>query len=128
MSVLVDTFGWIEWLVDGRLANKYEPYLSDSDNLIVPTCIQFELYKWAKQERSETAALETIALTEQAEVVPITTSISLVAADFALEHKLSFPDALIYAAAQKMDAELISSEECFEHLPGVIFHSKQLFR
>lgn len=128
MKVLVDTFGWIEWLVNGRLARKYEPYFADPENLIVPTSIQFELYKWAKRERDETAALETIALTELAEVVPITTSMSLAAADLAIEHKLSFSDALVYAIAQKKEAELVSSEECFEFLPGVTFHPKQLFR
>lgn len=128
MKVLVDTSGWIEWLVDGRLAEKYEPYFAAPENLIVPTSIQYELYKWAKRERDETAALETIALTELAEVVPITTSISIAAADLATEHQLSFPDALVYAIAQKMEAELITSEGCFEYLPGVTFHSPQLFR
>ena len=42
---VVDTCGWIEWLVDGRLAENFAPCLSDTGNLIVPTLVQFELYK-----------------------------------------------------------------------------------
>ncbi len=43
---LVDTCGWIEWLTDDALSDKYEPYFDQIDRFIVPTSIQFELYKW----------------------------------------------------------------------------------
>ena len=45
MPCLVDTCGWIEWLTDGALADEYAPYLDDPKGLIVPTVLQFELYK-----------------------------------------------------------------------------------
>jgi len=44
MEVLVDTCGWIEWLTDGILSDRFEPFLADLQSLIVPTCLQFELY------------------------------------------------------------------------------------
>ena len=77
MACLVDTCGWIEWLTEGVLAAEFEPWLSDIEVVCVPTSVQFELYKWVKRERSETQALEVIALTEQGVVVPLNTSISL---------------------------------------------------
>jgi hypothetical protein len=43
---LVDTCGWIEWLTNGKLASVFEPYLKRFSNLIVPTLVQLELYKW----------------------------------------------------------------------------------
>lgn len=46
--VLVDTCGWIEWLIDGDLANDFEAALLDTDRLLVPTSVQFELYKGAQ--------------------------------------------------------------------------------
>ena len=44
--LVVDTCGWIEWLTDGVLAENFAPFLADSTNLIIPTLVQFERYKW----------------------------------------------------------------------------------
>ncbi len=65
MTALVDTCGWIEWLTDGVLANRFMPYFQTPETLVVPTSLQFELYKWAKREEGEVRALETVALTEE---------------------------------------------------------------
>ncbi len=122
--ILVDTCGWIEWLTDGILANKYEPYMQDIESIIVPTSVQFELYKWASRIKNKQEALKVIALTEQGKVIPLTTSISLLAGDLALEYKLSFADAIIYATAQNEQAELITSDDHFLNLPKVIYFKK----
>ncbi len=78
--ILVDTCGWIEWLTDGNLADQYEPCFEDVTQSIVPTSVQFELYKWVARKEGEQRALEAVALTEQALVVPLSTSIALLAA------------------------------------------------
>ncbi len=31
--VIVDSCGWLEWFTDGRLADAYQKYLADQDNL-----------------------------------------------------------------------------------------------
>ena len=124
MTVLVDTCGWIEWLVDGELAERFAPHLLDVEAVVVPTAIQFELYKWVKRERDEVAALEVIGLTEQCRVVPLDTSTALLAADLALEHQLSFADALIYATAQTHEATLVTADDHFEGLAQVEFYQK----
>lgn len=123
--VLVDTCGWIEWLTSGSLAKRYEPLLNRTEALLVPTLIQFELYKWVCRERDEPAALEIIGVTEQANVVPLDTSIALQAADLANMHKLAMADAIIYATAQQQGAALITSDSHFHKLPGVTFISKK---
>ncbi|WP_020397208.1 type II toxin-antitoxin system VapC family toxin [Thiolinea disciformis] len=121
MAQLVDTCGWIEWLTDGVLVQTFEPWLSQLDQVYMPTVIQFELYKWTKRERDEATALEVIALTEQCQVVALDTAISLLAADLALQHGLSFADAIIYATAQQKNAQLITSDDHFEGLPQVVY-------
>ncbi|WP_214558946.1 hypothetical protein, partial [Planktothrix agardhii] len=60
MKFLVDTCGWLEWLTDGVLADEFAPYLNDSDNLIIPTSIQYELHKWICRERDVVLAMEII--------------------------------------------------------------------
>lgn len=125
MAVLVDTCGWIEWLTDGVLANRFLPYMKTPETLVVPTSLQFELYKWAKRERGEVPALEAVALTEQSMVIPLNTSLALYAADLALEHQLSFADAIIYSTARRLTVPLITSDDHFEGLPEVTYFSKK---
>lgn len=122
---LVDTCGWIEWLTDGGLASRFEPYLSDQASLIVPTLIQFELYKWVCRERDEATALNVIGVTETAaSVMPLDTPLALQAGGLALEHKLAMADAIILATAQRASAQLVTSDKHFSALPGVIYFEK----
>lgn len=122
---LIDTCGWIEWLTNGTISHQYETYFKQVDSMIVPTSIQYELYKWVTRNSGTQQALETIALTEQAKVIPLTTAIALSAADFSAEYKLSFADAIIYATAQFCQAELITSDNHFEELPEVVYFQKR---
>ena len=122
--ILVDTCGWIEWLTEGTLADSFASYMKDPAELLVPTTVQYELYKWVKRESDESTALNTIALADDSLIVPLTTDIALVAADLSLSHKLAFADAVIYASARKYDVELVTSDDHFEDLPGVTYFPK----
>ncbi len=121
---LVDTCGWIEWLTDGALAEKFGPPLADGANLIVPTLVQFELYKWCLREKGEAIALDVIGLTEACLVKPLDTRIALTAADLSMHHKLAMADAVVYASALAAGARLITSDSHFSGLPGVEFWQK----
>lgn len=123
--ILVDTCGWIEWLTAGVLADCYGAYMQEPSELLVPTVVQYELYKWVKREFDENAALEAIALADGSRVVPLNTEIALLAADLTLSHRLAFADAVIYASARKFKVELVTSDDHFEGLPGVTFLGKQ---
>ena len=99
--------------------------MKDPADLLVPTTVQYELYKWVKRESDETTALDTIALADDGFTVPLNTEIALVAADLTLSHKLAFADAVIYASAKKYHAKLITSDDHFEALPGVTYFPKK---
>jgi predicted nucleic acid-binding protein len=124
--VLVDTCGWIEWLTAGSLSKRYEPLLNQTQDLLVPTLVQFELYKWVCRERDEPTALEIIGVTEQARVIPLDTSLALQAADLAAVHKLAMADAIIYATARQNGAELVTSDYHFQKLSGVSYLGKKI--
>jgi predicted nucleic acid-binding protein len=121
--VLVDTCGWIEWMMDSALAEAYAPHLAD-ESLVVPTMVQHELYKWLGRETDTATALAAIAATQQAKVVPLDTSLALLAADLGREHKLAMADAIIYATARQYHATLVTSDAHFESLPQVLFYPK----
>lgn len=122
---VIDTCGWIEWLIDGTLAESYAPYLADRDNLVVPTLVQFELYKWCLREKDEAAALDVIGLTEGCQVRQLDTRIALSAADLSATHKLAMADAIVYATTLAVRGKLLTSDAHFKGLPGVIFWKKK---
>lgn len=121
---VVDTCGWIEWLTDGVLAENFAPFLTDSAHLVVPTLVQFELYKWCLREKDEPAALDVIGLTEACLVRPLDTRIALSAADFSVRHKLAMADAIVYASALAAGAQLLTSDAHFAELPNVRYWQK----
>ena len=121
---LVDTCGWIEWMIDTPLAKGYSRYLNSPEALIVPTLVQHELYKWVCREIDLTSALSAIAATRTATVVPLDTSLALLAADMAREFKLAMADAIIYATARQHRATLVTSDAHFADLPHVRYLPK----
>jgi len=64
-------------------------------------------------------------LTEQGRVVPLSTALALYGADLAIEHKLTFADAIIYATARQANAQLITSDGHFADLPEIIYFPKK---
>lgn len=125
MKILVDTCGWIEWLTNGNLIKSFEPYLVKSSELIIPTLIQYELYKWVCREKNPELALEIIGITESGIVIPLDTNLALFAADLAKDYNLAMADAIIYATARKNNTLLVTSDKHFETLPHVKFFEKK---
>jgi predicted nucleic acid-binding protein len=122
--ILVDTSGWIEWLADGTLAERFLPYLEKPETLIVPTVVQFELYKWLERNNGEEAAMRAVARTTRSRVTDLDTTTALLAAEISREHRLSFADAVIYASARRYKVELITSDNHFDGLPNVTYFEK----
>ena len=121
---VVDTCGWIEWLINGKLAENFAPYLSDTDHLVVPTLVQFELYKWTVRERDEATALSVIGMTEACRVQVLDTRIALLAAELAAQHGLAMADAIIYATSRASGGMLYTSDAHFSGLPNVCYWAK----
>ena len=119
MKYLVDTCGWIEWLTGGKLVVQFDNFFKNLDLLIVPTIVQFELYKWICREKDERTALEIIAITEQATVVSLNSPLAIFAAKLAGLHKLAMADAVIYASSQYHQSTLITCDSHFKGLAGV---------
>jgi toxin FitB len=124
MKFLVDTCGWIEWITNGKLAHLFEPYLIKPIHLIIPTLIQYELYKWICREKNIQMALEVIGITESGIVVPLETNLALFSVDIAKEFGLAMADAIIYASCKQHECLLVTSDKHFKSLPHVKFFEK----
>lgn len=121
---VVDTSAWIEWLAGSTTGKALTKRFPEKDRCIVPTIVQLELSKWMVREVGEEQADEVIAYTQKCNVVPLDTTIALMAADLHREHKLATADAIVYATARHEGAELLTCDAHFEGLPGVVVISK----
>ena len=118
---LVDSVGWIEFFTDGPLAAEYAKYLQKPSDVIVPTVVIYEVYKKIKNAKSEEAALVAVATMQNARIVHLTEELSISAADVSLSHKLAMADAIVYAAALRENAKLVTSDKDLKDLPHVTY-------
>ena len=123
-SSAVDTSAWIEWLEGSDPGKKLAKVFPEKDECIVPTIVQLELSKWLTREVGEEKADQVIAYTQKCIVVPLDTSIALIAADMHRLHKLATADAIVYATALKRGVPLLTCDSHFDGLPGVQLFSK----
>ena len=121
MKVLLDSSGWIEFFTGGPLAEKYTPYLTSRYQLITPTIVLYEVYKKIKRERGEETALLFAGRLNATQVVQLTESIALLAADMSLKHGLAMADAIVYATARDQEAEVVTGDADLKDLPGVVY-------
>ena len=122
--VLVDSCGWLEWFTDGTLAAKYQEYLENKKELLVPTLVLYEVYKILKREAGEEKALLAFGHMKTAGVISLDESIALLAADVSLVSKLAMADAIVYATALQNKCKLITSDGDLQGLPQVFFIPK----
>lgn len=120
----VDTSAFIEWLADSPAGGRVAPLLPRQDRWIVPTMVQLELWKWMLREADSSRADEVAAFLQNCRVVPLDTSIAILAADLCVTAKLATADAVIYATAQHHGASLLTCDAHFSKLPDVVYVPK----
>jgi len=121
VKVLLDSSGWIEFFTGGPLADRYADYLTPRYQLITPTVVLYEVYKKIKRERGEEMALLFAGRLSGTQVVQLTESIALLAADLSLRHGLAMADAIVYATAKDQEAEVVTSDADLKDLPRVVY-------
>ena len=121
---LVDTSVWIETLIGSALGKSLKKEFKSPGSCLVPTLVQYELYKWLLREATEEDAERVIAYTMTCAVVPLTSEIALRAAEISRAHGLHATDAIIYATAQLANVTMVTCDVHFQGLPQVRFVRK----
>ena len=121
---VVDSSGWLEYLADGPGADFFAPAIEKVDALVVPTISIVEVGKVVHRQRGEGAALQAMALLEQATVVGLDADLARSAVALAIVHHLPLADSIILATARAWGAELWTQDADFKDLPGVHFQEK----
>lgn len=122
---VVDTSAWIEWLTGSQLGKRLTTQFPDKPQFVVPTIVELELSKWLMREIGEERADQVLAYTLKCAVVPLDTTIALLAADLHREHKRATADAIVYATAQSQQAQLLTCDAQFKNLQDGIFFRRR---
>jgi predicted nucleic acid-binding protein len=122
--IVVDSCGWLEWFTDGQLADKYEKYLVDQDNILMPAIILYEVYRILKREVGEEKALLAAGYMKRSPVIPLDEALALTAADIALQDSLAMADAIIVATARANNCKIITSDSDLKNQPNVKYIPK----
>lgn len=122
--IIVDSCGWLEWFTDGTLADNYKKYLADSDNILVPAIVLYEVYKILKREAGEEKALLAAGYMRSSRLIPLDDTLALAAADIALQKNLAMADAIIVAVSKAHNCRIISSDADLKDLDNVDYIQK----
>ncbi len=122
---VIDTSGWLEYLSDGPLAAQYEKYLAKPETIITPSITLSEVYKKVKKAKGAEVALAVVAQIEKTRVIPLDEEIALTAADLALDHSLTLPQAIAYATALREETQLVTGDPHLKGLEQVTFLQKK---
>jgi predicted nucleic acid-binding protein len=117
--VLVDSSGWLEYITSDSKADLFSPYLEGQRPVLIPTIVLYEVRKILLQRQPKTVADLFVSEALRRTVVPVDQEIALAAAAVSIQYELPMADALIYATAEKNEAELVTSDAHFKGLPRV---------
>ena len=123
--IIVDSCGWLEWFTDGSLADQYQEYLADPENILLPAIILYEVYKILKRNVGEEKALLAAGYMKNSTIIPLDDTLALAAADIALHEKLAMADAIIVAVSMACNCRIISSDADFKAQVNVVYIPKQ---
>jgi toxin FitB len=111
--ILVDSYGWLEYFLDGPLSEKYAKAVEQANDkdYVTPTVVVYEVYKRIRSIQGEQSALEAYAQIARTKIVELTSQIALEAAEISLSKNLGMADALILATARAFKAEILTSDK-----------------
>jgi predicted nucleic acid-binding protein len=118
-AIVVDSSGWIEFLLDDDGAANFRLAIISVNNLIVPAIAIFEVARLILRTRTEERARSAVAYMSLGRVELLDVQLATEAAILSVEHRLPMAECVIYATSRRFDAELWTQDADFDGLPGV---------
>ncbi len=122
---VVDSSGWIEFLVGGPNAGFFETPLNLQDELLVPSVIVLEVYRYVLRKKGREKALSVAATMCEGRVIDLDTGLAIEAAELGASHGLPLAGSIIYASALTHEATLWTQDEDFDGLDHVEYPPKR---
>jgi predicted nucleic acid-binding protein len=122
---IVDSSGWLEYFAAGENAAFFTPAIQDSEHLLVPVIIIYEVFKRIHAQKGLNAAERSIMDMHKGRIVDLDTSLAISAALLSTQLKLPMADSLILATTQSSNAMLWTQDAHFAGLDSVQYIEKK---
>lgn len=122
---VVDSSGWLEYLIDGENADFFAQPIEDEANLVTPTICFYEVFKRVLLEFGEERALDAIGSMSRGVIVELNRQDAIEAARLSVQQKLAMADSLILATARVYEATLWTQDAHFKDIEDVRYIEKR---
>lgn len=121
---LVDSSGWIEYLLDTDRADLFAQPIEQRHTLLVPVIALFEVRKVLSRKAPPELVAKCLNVMRMGRVLEITDRRAIGAADIAIRHRLAMADAIMYSLALEHGATFWTQDVDYQGLPGVQWFPK----
>jgi predicted nucleic acid-binding protein len=121
---VVDSSGWIEFVMAGPNGPIFKPVIEQRDRLIVPVIALYEVHKILSRKLPEVAVHAALDVMRLGRVVELTDRRAIAASNIATQHKLAMADAVMYSIALELKATFWTQDIDYEGLPSVRYCPK----
>lgn len=116
---VVDSSGWIEYLLDTPRADLFAEPIEQRAALLVPVIALYEVHKILSRKLPREAVCACLDVMRLGRVLDLTDARAVAAADVAAAHGLAMADAVMYSLAQEFKAAFWTQDVDYQGLQGV---------
>jgi len=122
LTVLLDSWAWIEYWRGSKNADKAGSYIESLDEAIISSINLAEIYFWILRKYGQREAeVKKRILERRCFTVNLDPSIAVEAAKIKHDRKIALADSIVLATAIKTNAKVITGDPDFKGLKEVIF-------
>ena len=125
---LVDSSGWIEYLLDSACADLFAAAIESRDQLLVPVIALYEVHKILTRQLPADAVASALNVMRLGRVLELTDRRAIAAADISIRHRLAMADAVMYSMALEHGAMFWTQDVDYQGLPSVSCFPKARLR
>lgn len=124
MTVLIDSWAWIEYLKGSSFGQEAKKYIEGDDEVIVSSINIAEVYNFLLKNKQEEADALIDFVLKTSFVIPLNSGIALQAARNKYEKKFGMADAIVLATANLHDAIVVTGDDDFKKESNVVYIGK----
>ena len=122
MTVLIDSWAWIEFFQGSRAGAVVMGYLGGDSDLIISTVNLAEVYRWILRYYDESSAeKKREAMKERCTLIDVDEEIAVQAARIRNQLNWGLGDSIVYATARREAARVLTGDSDFRGQDDVIF-------
>ena len=125
MTVLIDSWSWIEYWAGSKYANAVAKYIEGSEPAVVSTLNIAEVHYWFIRHYDEGTANERISrMRKRCFSISVNEEIAIEASRIKHDKKMSLADSVILATAKVENAKVVTGDPDFSKVEGAVFIGK----